>query len=372
MILASCGKKPGENGNSQQPGIADQQKSIVTPSNEAASDNPLCALLSTGRGDLATLARQSDAESNPLRKDTAQRAYAQRAEALAQAVANFVTSNQIVNYVGTVSSMNFQNYNSGPGLVLGIALPCKAIINFQFVTTNPQWGSPSSDNVALEPWRPTLEKLSVNDTVTFSGRFFLRYGVSGIPRNALAEMFSIEGVITELRKGESFTSPDPEAIRRQEEAAQAQAEQNRLAMVLQNSKNLDATPVATFAYHTTDATSLMQGSNSSLAQIAVMNTGIKYADGAYLWFGNLGGLRSTSHRQTRPGFIVMEDYPYVQTAVRDGKDGSSGASIIIFNYKSIVFDDDATRDSFYAAVIDAFKKWHSQFPEAYDGDLQTY
>jgi hypothetical protein len=182
--------------NTQQTGAAAPTAPVVA----AVSDNPLCAILNAGRSDLATLAQQANTESNPLKKDTAQRAYAQRTEELAQALADFVTANQMENYVGTVGALDFQNYNSGPGLILGINLPCKASISFQFVTTNPQWGSPGSDNVALEPWRATLENLAVNDTVTFSGRFFLRYGASGIPRNSLAENFSIEGIITDLRK----------------------------------------------------------------------------------------------------------------------------------------------------------------------------
>lgn len=182
---------------------SDQQTADASTPANAAADNALCRIIDTGRRDLFSLSQRSNAESNPLKRDTLEQTYRQRADQFANDLTNFVSNNEIQDYVGVVSELSMQEYNSGPGIILGIDIPCNATISFQFVTTNPGWGSPDNSNVAIERWRPTLENLAVKDTVTFSGKFFLSQGrfFGSILGAALSNKIGFEGRITDLRKG---------------------------------------------------------------------------------------------------------------------------------------------------------------------------
>lgn len=193
---ASCNQQPA---NRQQ---SNGQEIETNGATVSASVNPLCEILQTGQNDLGRFAEQINREGNPLRRDSAQRSYEQRVKALVSQATSLLTNNQMENWVGVISYLSLQSYNSGPGVNLSVALPCKARITFQFVTTNPSWGSPSSQNVALEPWRTTLENLAVGDTVTFSGRPFFRNGLLQITRNPNEQYeVEVEAVLTDLRKG---------------------------------------------------------------------------------------------------------------------------------------------------------------------------
>jgi hypothetical protein len=116
---------------------------------------------------------------------------------------NFLQVNrlQLINYTGKVSSIEVMHYNTGPGVMLGITLPCNVSIAIQFIEiTNPAWGNLDPDNqTPLPPFKPVLENLAVNDTVTFSGRLpndeFSRHLISS--PNGL----SFFAVITDLVKG---------------------------------------------------------------------------------------------------------------------------------------------------------------------------
>ena len=112
-----------------------------------------------------------------------------------------------------------------------------------------------------------------------------------------------------------------------------------------------------------------RGTRARVGTITILSAGIRYADGEYLWFGNLGGITALGTRQERRGFVTMEDYPYIQLQVKDGKNRSSAP--VAFNYKSIVFNDDGARGRFYNELVRAFKEWHRKFPGAYDGELNA-
>lgn len=168
---------------------------------ENTASNPLCNVISAGRRDLVLFAQRVNAETNPLKKSDAEQAYQQRAKQFTLDVSSFVSQNTITDYVGTVTQLSMQSYNGGPGVILGIDLPCNTAINFQFVTTNPAWGSPDNKfNVAIERWRPVLADIAVGDTVTFSGAFILRYGTVPVSGDT-SQKISLEARITDLRKG---------------------------------------------------------------------------------------------------------------------------------------------------------------------------
>ena len=154
------------------------------------------------------------------------------------------------------------------------------------------------------------------------------------------------------------------------EAERVQAEQERIAMVVKNSKINSAQSIATFNV-LLGGSSFMKGDKPQIGQFVVWNTGLQFPaipgreDSNYLWFGNLYAITIAGKRQTRPGFITKEDYPVINIQVKDGKDGSAGASLAMFTYRGPVFEDDATRDNFYTTVVNTFDKWKKQFPEAY-------
>jgi len=163
----------------------------------------LCTILNTGRSNLATLNRQIENEKNPLKKDTLQQQIRQINQQADAALNDFFQVNrlQLINYTGKISSIEVQNYNTGPGVMLGIALPCNVNITVQFIEiTNPAWGNLDPDSqTPLPPFRSILENLAVNDTVTFSGRLpqdeFKRHFMNS-PDN-----LSFFAVITDLVKG---------------------------------------------------------------------------------------------------------------------------------------------------------------------------
>lgn len=163
----------------------------------------LCTILNTGRNNLAALNRQIANENNPLKKDALQQRIGQINQQINTSLDKFFKFNnlQLVNYTGTVSSISVEHYNTGPGVMLGITLPCKVYIAVQFIEiSNPAWGNLNPDNqTPLPPFRPVLQNLAVHDTVTFSGR---------LPQNVFNRHFSNSpnslgffAVITDLMKG---------------------------------------------------------------------------------------------------------------------------------------------------------------------------
>ncbi len=201
-------------GDQGMAGIMSTQKSKASSTSDVPQGatqtgprNQLCQIIDNGRRSMAVASQQFNNERNPLKKDAIQGEYQQRQNQLNSTVADFVSNNTINNYTGMVSYMDLKHYNTGPGLNLGIALPCNVIIAIQFIEiTNPGWGGidPQSQT-PLPPWKPVLENLAVGDAVTFSGRFFLRYGPPGVGDEK--QPSTLEAVITSLSKG---TKPVPE------------------------------------------------------------------------------------------------------------------------------------------------------------------
>lgn len=152
-----------------------------------------------------------------------------------------------------------------------------------------------------------------------------------------------------------------EAERAQLEAARVGAEQERVTVIIGNSKTNTGQPIGSFALQ----------SRNKAEVISVFNTGIQLPfiqpvpGGAYFWFGNFYSISPVGTRGTRPGFIAAEDYPCVSWLTRNGKDGSEGGGLASIGLYSPCFEDDATRDNFVSTVIDTFNKWRMQFPEAY-------
>lgn len=154
------------------------------------------------------------------------------------------------------------------------------------------------------------------------------------------------------------------------EAERVRAEQERVAVVIKNSQINSAQPIAAFNV-LLGGSSFTKGNKPEIGQFVVGDAGLQFpavrgrTDANYLWFGNLFAIAKQGSRQTRPGFVTNEDYPAISVQVRDGKNGTSGSSLAMFTYRGPVFEDDATRDRFYATVVEAFNKWRSRFPEAY-------
>ncbi len=164
----------------------------------------LCSILNAGRNNQAALNRQIANERNPLKQSSLQQQAGQIERQTAASLNNFwrVNNNQFTNFTGTVSSFNVMQYNVGPGVMLGIALPCQYNLSFQFIEiTNPAWGNfqPESQT-PLSKWRPALENITVGDTVTVSGRLS-----TGRP---LAVMTALQ-----KRGGIAYTVPDEYLLR---------------------------------------------------------------------------------------------------------------------------------------------------------------
>lgn len=161
-----------------------------------------------------------------------------------------------------------------------------------------------------------------------------------------------------------------EAERARLEAERARAEQEKVASVIKNSQINSAQPIATFNV-LLGGSSFTKGNKPEVGQFVVWDSGLQFPairgreDSNYLWFGNLFAIAKQGNRQTRPGFITNEDYPAISIQVRDGKNGTYGAGLTMFAYRGPAFEDDVTRDKFYATVVDTFNKWRSRFPEAY-------
>ena len=162
----------------------------------------LCSIVNTGRNNLASLNRQIQNQSNPLKRDSLQQKLSQINQQAAEAVETFLNRNrfQIVNFTGLISSIDVKQYNTGPGVMLGITLPCKVNIAVQFIEiTNPAWGNLNpEDQTPLPPFRSVLENLAVRDVVTFSGRFVKR---PDMYRQYFGGELGFFAVITDLVKG---------------------------------------------------------------------------------------------------------------------------------------------------------------------------
>jgi hypothetical protein len=163
----------------------------------------LCTILNTSRNNLAVLNQQIANEPNPLKQNSLQQQIGQINQQTDVSLNDFLQVNhlQLINYSGKVSSIEVHNYNTGPGVMLEIALPCKVNIAVQFIEiTNPAWGNLNPDSqTPLRPFRSILENLVVNDTVTFSARLpqdeFNRHFMNS------PDSLSFFAVITDLVKG---------------------------------------------------------------------------------------------------------------------------------------------------------------------------
>jgi hypothetical protein len=150
----------------------------------------LCTILNTSRNTLAVLNRQIANERNPLKQSSLQQKASSVNQQKEASLKKFLGKHrQFTNFTGIVSSFDVMHYNTGPGVMLGIELPCGVNIAFQFIEiTNPAWGNfdPESQT-PLSKWRPALENITKGDSVTFGGRFVANKGLSF-------------AVMTELRK----------------------------------------------------------------------------------------------------------------------------------------------------------------------------
>ncbi|WP_310449764.1 hypothetical protein [Sulfuritalea sp.] len=166
----------------------------------------LCTTLNTARNNQGALNRQIAKESNPLKQNSLQQQIRQINQQREAYLNNFLIANhrQFTNFTGVVSSFEVMHYNVGPGVMLGISLPCEINIAFQFIEiTNPAWGKfdPESQS-SLQKWRTALENIVKGDSVTFSGRFVPNKGMTF-------------AVLTELRKrgGVAYSVPDEQVLR---------------------------------------------------------------------------------------------------------------------------------------------------------------
>jgi hypothetical protein len=164
------------------------------------SEKALCDGLTLWRRQLSSLSNRYNAESNPLIRDNIQQQYDAAKKGLDDSIARFVSVGSFDHFSGVVSGMNMQHYNSGPGVTLGIDLPCNAAASFQFLDiTNPGWGGLDPKiQTPLGPWRAVLQRLSIHTAVTFSGHFFLRNGPSQINIIDPKQPVLLEGTITGL------------------------------------------------------------------------------------------------------------------------------------------------------------------------------
>jgi hypothetical protein len=177
------------------------------PSGIAASMDDFCAILNKGRQDLTSLSKQMATENNPLKKDSFQQQYNTACKNFNAEVNNFVRQNSMENWHGKVQSMNVEHYNTGPGFVLFIRLDCAddktPPLRFQFAdVTNPGWGKFDPNfETPLTTWKSFLADIAVNNPISWSGNFFLRYplDVAFAPGSPF-----IEGVITNLSKSDEL------------------------------------------------------------------------------------------------------------------------------------------------------------------------
>src|ERR1035437_5472547 len=123
----------------------------------------LCSILNTSNNNGAALNRQIANERNPLKKDSLQQQLQQINQQRAVSLDNFwkVNRRQFTNFTGVVSGFNATHYNTGPGVMLEITLPCEVKIDFQFIEiTNPAWGSLDPQRQSpLSKWKAALENI---------------------------------------------------------------------------------------------------------------------------------------------------------------------------------------------------------------------
>lgn len=168
--------------------------------------NDLCIILNTTRNNQAALKRQIENERNPLKQDSLKGQLDKSIEQGDAFVRNFleVNNRQFTNFTGVISSFETTWYNSGPGVLLKITLPCQLTIFFRFLeTTHPEWGKDNPEEEGpLSKWRSALENFVKGDSVTFSGRFTRNSGLA-------------RAVMTELRKkgGIAYKVPDEYILR---------------------------------------------------------------------------------------------------------------------------------------------------------------
>lgn len=188
--------------------------------NYAGHTDDLCTILDKARNSRAELDRQIANERNPLKQDSLRQQIGQFDQQQEASLENFVKANrrQFMGLSGVISSLGTTSYTIGPGVLLGITLPCQLTVSFQFVeVTNPAWGSfdPESQS-PLSQWRTALENVAVGDSVTFSGRF-----VKGVST----------AVLTALQKSGGVAYKVPDAYLPATEDAAAMVSQGGLAWI---------------------------------------------------------------------------------------------------------------------------------------------
>lgn len=161
----------------------------------------LCTILNNSQKSLAVLNRQIANERNPLKQSSLQQKVSSVNQQREASLKNFLDNHhQFTNFTGVVSNFEVMHYNTGPGVMLGITIPCGINVAFQFIEiSNPAWGNLDPERqTPLSKWRPALENIVKGDSVMFSGRFVANKGMSF-------------AVMTELRKkgGIAYKVPDP-------------------------------------------------------------------------------------------------------------------------------------------------------------------
>ena len=152
------------------------QNSNVAPSGPVmpSSEAELCNLLQNGQSKLQQAQQQMDAESNPIRKGELQQQVGQAQQEVNSSISNFFAANpDFVDFIGTVAALQTNSYTKGDDLLLKVALPCNAFVDFSFWSNvNTAWGTvDTTKEMFLDPWRDTVANLHVGNSLTFSGHW---------------------------------------------------------------------------------------------------------------------------------------------------------------------------------------------------------